>query len=277
MPPTARLLTALTVVAVVGTAGVLGAGWAVDALRDPVCRFEATESTHEVTPEQAANAATISMVAVQRDLAPRAATIALATAVQESKLRNISYGDADSLGLFQQRPSQGWGTPEQVTDPVYAAGRFYDALVEVEGWQDGVVTEVAQSVQRSAFPDAYADHEGEARVMATVLTGQTPAALTCRLEAPAGPADPAGTARKAREQVGAAPEVDGPTLTFQAPTSASAWATASWAVAHAEAESVVRVDVAGQRWTRGTDPHRWGGSGLTVDGSTTVVVRLSSG
>src|SRR5699024_6562435 len=111
-------------------------------------------------------------------------TIAVATAIQESKLRNISYGDRDSLGLFQQRPSQGWGTEEEILNPFYSTNRFYDALVQVRGWEDGVVTEVAQEVQRSAFPDAYGDHETEGRVLASSLSGHTQAALVCRLDSP---------------------------------------------------------------------------------------------
>jgi hypothetical protein len=280
MPRTARTLTAALLVAGAATAGVLAAGWAVEALRAPVCRFEVAGSTEQVTPEQAANAATISMLAVHRDLSPQAATIALATAVQESKLRNLSYGDADSLGLFQQRPSQGWGTPEQVTDPTYAAGRFYDALVQVDGWQDGVVTEVAQAVQRSAFPDAYADHEAQGRVLASVLTGQTPAGIGCRLhDASPVDADLAATAEKASVQLAAEAVVDDATgtLTMQADTGAEAWAMASWAVAHAEAEAVVRVDVAGRTWTRDEDPLQWRPAQDTPAGPTTVVVQVLTG
>ena len=87
----------------------------------------------EADLEQSGNAALIAAVAVQRGLPARAATIALATAYQESDLRNLEYGDRDSLGLFQQRPSQGWGTREEILDPHYAAGAFYDALVQVDG------------------------------------------------------------------------------------------------------------------------------------------------
>ncbi|GLW58160.1 C40 family peptidase [Kitasatospora phosalacinea] len=89
----------------------------------------------------------------------RGQVIALATAMQESRLRNLTYGDRDSLGLFQQRPSQGWGTPEQVTDPVYASTSFYKALLAVPGWQELPLTVAAQKVQLSGFPDAYAQWE----------------------------------------------------------------------------------------------------------------------
>jgi hypothetical protein len=132
--------------------------------------------TVTVTAEQARNAATIAGVGRDRGLPERAVVIALATAQQESGLRNLDYGDRDSLGLFQQRPSQGWGTPEQVQDPVYAAGRFYDWLVTVPGWETGRLTEVAQAVQRSGFPEAYQKHEPMAAELGAALAANT---LTC--------------------------------------------------------------------------------------------------
>ena len=109
-----------------------------------------------VSPAQVQNATEIAKVAVERGLPPHAVTVALATALQESNLLNLNYGDRDSLGLFQQRPSTGWGTPAQVMNPHYAAGKFFDALVQVPNWQNLPVTVAAQTVQVSAFPDAYA-------------------------------------------------------------------------------------------------------------------------
>lgn len=135
--------------------------------------------SYEFTPEQAANAATISAVGTSRDLPERAVTIALATALQESALHNISHGDRDSLGLFQQRPSQGWGTEEQIQDPVYAAGEFYDHLIKVDEYEDLPLTVAAQRVQRSGYPDAYAKHEPDATLLAAALTGRAAATLTC--------------------------------------------------------------------------------------------------
>lgn len=124
--------------------------------------------------EQANNASLIYNVAASRGLPAQAAVIALATAWQESGMRNLKYGDRDSQGLFQQRPSQGWGTVAQVTDPTYAAGKFYDALVKIPNWQTMSVTDAAQAVQRSAYPGAYAKWEGTARAAVDVLskTGQ---------------------------------------------------------------------------------------------------------
>ncbi|GGO71353.1 hypothetical protein [Nocardioides deserti] len=162
-------------------------GW--DVLRESTpfsggeqCTATVEGRTVELEVEQAENAALITAIAVGRGMPARAATIALATAYQESELYNIDYGDRDSLGLFQQRPSQGWGSPEQVLDPVYATNAFYDELVDVDGYESLEVTVAAQRVQRSAFPDAYADHEADARVLASALTGNSRAAFTCELD-----------------------------------------------------------------------------------------------
>ena len=98
----------------------------------------------------------------------RGLVIALATALQESGLRNLDYGDRDSLGLFQQRPSMGWGTPTQVTDPAYAAHAFFTGagtnpgLLDISHWEALPLWLAADSVQHSAYPIAYADHEAEA-------------------------------------------------------------------------------------------------------------------
>ncbi|KFG04690.1 hypothetical protein IQ61_34205 [Streptomyces scabiei] len=145
--------------------------------------------SYDFTPEQAANAATISAVGTSRDLPERAVTIALATALQESGLRNIAHGDRDSLGLFQQRPSQGWGTEQQIQDPVYAAGEFYEHLVKVADYERLPLTVAAQKVQRSGYPEAYAKHEPDATLLAAALTGRSAASLTCegRREPAAGP------------------------------------------------------------------------------------------
>jgi len=131
------------------------------------CTLPGTSLT--LTAEQVANARTIAAVAYERGLPDRAVVIALATAQQESRLRNLDYGDRDSLGLFQQRPSQGWGTEAQVQDPVYAAGKFYDGLVELPNWDTGRLTAVADAVQRSAFPEAYAQWETMAQELTTYL------------------------------------------------------------------------------------------------------------
>ncbi|WP_330459652.1 heavy metal transporter [Streptomyces sp. NBC_00820] len=136
-------------------------------------------ASYEFTPEQAGNAATIAAVGTGRGMPERAVTIALATALQESGLRNIRHGDRDSLGLFQQRPSQGWGTERQIMDPAYSAGIFYAHLARVPDYADLPLTVAAQKVQRSGYPEAYAKHEPDATLLASALTGYSPATLTC--------------------------------------------------------------------------------------------------
>jgi hypothetical protein len=123
---------------------------------------------------QVAFAKIIDSVAVARGLPGRATLVALMTALQESGLENIDYGDRDSVGLFQQRPSAGWGTVEQIMDPTYATEAFFGGanppsppgLVDIDGWPSMSYTEAAQAVQVSAFPDAYARHERTARQIA---------------------------------------------------------------------------------------------------------------
>lgn len=229
------------------------------------CTAPLEDETLGLAPDQADNAALMGAVALRRELPARAVTIAIATAMQESRLRNIDYGDRDSVGLFQQRPSQGWGTVEEIMDPVYSTNAFYDVLVTVEGWESAEVTDAAQDVQRSAFPDAYAQHESRGRAFASSLTGYSTGALVCRLD-PA--ADGGGSAagaldavsdRLARDFVDIGLQraedhllVDATTLPAgldDAPARRG-WALAQWAVATAEATGVSVVATDGQAWVR---------------------------
>jgi hypothetical protein len=181
-------LAALAIITAVGIA-VFNAVDDIVAGPSGDCTAEVADHRVEISGEQAENATLITAIAVRRGLPARAASIALATAYQESKLVNIDYGDRDSLGLFQQRPSQGWGTEEQLLDPVYATNAFYDALEKVEGYEDMAITEAAQRVQRSAYPNAYADHEADARALASALTGYSPGTFSCDLDGGAPSAD----------------------------------------------------------------------------------------
>ncbi|MEU9939073.1 C40 family peptidase [Streptomyces lavendulae] len=119
----------------------------------------------DLPAEQIPHARTIVATGIALAVPERGQVVALATAIQESRLRNLSYGDRDSLGLFQQRPSQGWGTPDQVRDPVYASTKFYQGLLKVPGWQQMTITQAAQAVQLSGFPGAYAQWEPLARAL----------------------------------------------------------------------------------------------------------------
>lgn len=127
--------------------------------------------------EQTANVKRILQVCQDRGLNPRAGLLSLMCAMQESTLRNLAGGDRDSVGLFQQRPSQGWGTVAQCRNPEYATGKFLDVLVKKSNWRTGTPTQVIQSVQRSAFPNAYAKWQpmAQALVNASLVTTVSPA------------------------------------------------------------------------------------------------------
>ncbi len=134
-----------------------------------------------LSPEMSANATIIIKVGRQLGVPDYGIVVALAAAMQESSLRNINYGDRDSIGLFQQRPSAGWGSNSQLLDPVYASRLFYGGptnpnkgktrgLLEVPNWQKLSVTKAAQAVQISAFPNAYAKWETSARAWFAALS-----------------------------------------------------------------------------------------------------------
>ncbi|WP_353901755.1 hypothetical protein ABUL04_11985 [Micromonospora harpali] len=132
---------------------------------------QGAQSRIDLDAEQTANAKAIIAATKKTGLDERAAVISIGTALQESKLQNLGHlgdrNDHDSLGLFQQRPSSGWGTPEQITDPQYATTAFLKGLRQVDGWQDMALTDAAQTVQVSAYPDAYAQWEQQAADLVT--------------------------------------------------------------------------------------------------------------
>jgi hypothetical protein len=254
------------------------------------CSATVQGTTVELTPEQMGNAATIAGIAQRRGLPARAATIGIATAMQESKLVNVAYGDRDSLGLFQQRPSQGWGTADQVQDPVYATNAFYDVLVKVRGYRSLPITKAAQRVQRSAFPEAYAQHEPEARVLASALSGYSPAVLTCSLvDRPAVGAKGLRTLRSAlaKEQMGTtqSPATAGAGLRLTpkprggaAASTALTWSLAQWAVGRADRLGIARVYADGRMWRRAAPDDGWHelrGAGVPTSGSPDVVIMLT--
>ncbi|WP_405731584.1 heavy metal transporter [Streptomyces sp. NBC_00028] len=244
-------------------------------------------TAYDFTPEQAVNAATITAVGTGRGLPDRAVAIALATSIQESGLRNITHGDRDSLGLFQQRPSQGWGTEKQIMDPAYAAGKFYEHLVKVSGYTKMPLTEAAQRVQRSGYPEAYAKHEPDATLLAAALTGSSPATLTCdgrpAATLAAGPAgvrdalvkdfgrDALDTAAEdVAEDASSSPAAEATaaerTLTVPVTADDSAakrsarqrgWQLAHWAVANAATLHIESVRYAGRQWTAGNTQSEW--------------------
>ncbi|WDZ88104.1 hypothetical protein [Micromonospora cathayae] len=124
------------------------------------------QSSIPLNAEQTANAKAIVKATKKAGMDERAAVVAIATSLQESKLENLGHlgdrNDHDSQGLFQQRPSSGWGTVEQITDPEYSTTAFLKGLKQVDGWQDMPLTQAAQKVQVSAYPDHYAQWEKQA-------------------------------------------------------------------------------------------------------------------
>ena len=274
-----RLLVMLLALALVAC-GVYAAVFFVqrsETLVSERCIAVVGGGTAELAPDQAVYASLITAVAVQRGLPPRAASIALATAMQESKLRNIAHGDQagpDSRGLFQQRPSQGWGTEAQVMDPYYAANAFYDALVQIPGYESMDITEAAQTVQRSAFPTAYAQHEQMGRSFASGLSGQTPEAVECTLRSAAAAGDPVAVSAELAQAYGPLDTaVEGQTLVVEA-SGNQAWSVAQWAVANAKGYEVTHVQVAGRSWDRG-ERNGWHESSA-VDGQVRITVSPAS-
>ncbi|MFD5136344.1 hypothetical protein ACFWMX_08865 [Streptomyces sp. NPDC058378] len=290
-PRRSRLLRVAAALAVlVALAGYLAVQYLSGSKGSPRCTVGPADGgegrTYELSPDQAANAATISAVGTTRGLPERAVTIALATALQESALRNLDHGDRDSLGLFQQRPSQGWGTPAQVMDPVYASGKFYEHLAEVPGYSRLPLTVAAQRVQKSGFPQAYAKHEPDATLLAAALTGRAPASLTCSVQAPSaeGPGDAAEVRSDLVRAFGkdvlpsagsagssAAGTVSVPVRAGDGSTSQHGWELAHWAVARAGTLRITEVSYAGRVWTSDTG---WR-TERKESGATTVRMRLA--
>jgi hypothetical protein len=256
------LVTWLVILAVTISVLVAGGAWLAGFLRTVTapglqvgCQTVVAGQSYKLTTDQAGYAALISAISVQRGMPARAASIALATALQESKLRNLSYGDMDSLGLFQQRPSQEWGTAAEIMDPAYASNAFYDALQAVTGYETMPITEAAQLVQRSAYPDAYAKHEDLAKAFASALTGQSAGALNCTLPPVAAAGSPDDVVAALAPAFGSvpstvAPAADGSTVVSVDAKDQLGWSVAQWAVANANTFNITSVSYAGQQWVR---------------------------
>jgi hypothetical protein len=255
-----RWIAALVAAALAATGAVIGihALFGTVTKAPPSCSVGSGATALVLAPDQAADAATIAAVAMRMRLADHAVTIALATALQESKLHNYPFGDRDSVGLFQQRPSQGWGPRAQLLTPAFAAAAFYEHLRQVPGWQSLPVAEAAQAVQHSAFGSAYAQWEEEARAMARALTGEVPAGMGCQFAKPST-SDGAALVALADRELGVG------VLRRTGGTPGQDWTVAEWIVGHALAFGVVAVEVRGQRWT--PDSATWSpapGSGSTI-------------
>ncbi|MEU6717756.1 hypothetical protein ABZ897_40355 [Nonomuraea sp. NPDC046802] len=224
------------------------------AVPEAHCTVRTPEGTRGLDPEQAQVSATIAAVAARRKLPERAVVIAYATGIQESKLYNLPGGDRDSLGVFQQRPSQGWGTKKQIMDPVYATNKFFAALVKVKDYQKIPLAEAAQAVQRSAGGYAYAPHEEEAKILAAAFTGRVPQAVHCWYPPGATPA-PQPKASEARKQLARA--LGSTAIT----TKKRGWLVAAWSVAYAQKYSLRQVGYAGATWSNDIELEGWQAGG----------------
>ncbi len=259
------IIAIMAVLAVAITVGVFTLINRVTSFREPGegCKITTPEGSLELEIGQAQVASIIAAVAARRKLPERAVVIAYATGIQESKLLNLSFGDRDSVGVFQQRPSQGWGTPKQLTDPAYAAGKFFSALVKVKNYRKLPVHEAAQKVQRSADGSAYAQHEDEGKILAAAFTGRVPKAVHCWFPAPTATAT-ATTAAPGRTPLSGTDRARrglahalGPDATFDATSPQYGWLTASWSVAHAQKFGLSRIRYSGQTWTSANGEEGW--------------------
>ncbi len=269
---TRHVLMVLTALAVVATVGVYvlvqrigdhlpqllppGRACVVNTGNASVSAGSSSEAESRVAldAEQVANAATITAVGLRRGVSHRGLVVALATAWQESKLENLSGGDRDSIGLFQQRPSQGWGKPEQIADPRYAANAFYTALLKVKGWEKMRVTDAAQEVQRSAHHEAYEKWVDESEIMASALSGDATSAVACTVTEAASRGTEAAKTLTAGVRldwgdVRTAEATDLVGVALKVREQKTGWQYAHWLVAHAQDHGVKRVVFNDMEWT----------------------------
>jgi hypothetical protein len=256
------------------------------------CQAGSGTSAVALDPQQASIAATIAGVAARDRLPARAVTIAYATALQESHMHNLDYGDLDSVGVFQQRPSEGWGTASQLEDPVYATAKFFGALTQVRGYLQMPVDEAAQAVQHSADGSAYAQYDLMASSLTSAFTGQWPRAVWCWPGAGQPQPQPnlaaSGPALAAAFGPGGAEQPITAITSARSATSVSvdvraqpadAWTVASWLVTHAQVYGISNVSYAGYQWTasagsRGWQPDSGAGSRAAATSATSGSILL---
>jgi hypothetical protein len=254
--------TLVTVAAVAAVLIVVTAGVAFGVR---VLLHTATESSpstgcvvgqYQVTNDQASVASTMVGVVTTRGLPERAAVLVLAAGLQESKLRNLASGDGDrdSVGVLQQRPSQGWGTIEQLNDLHYATGKFLDALLKQSDWQTKPLADAIQTVQISADGDLYAQHEGEAQALADALTGANPAGITCHFPTPSTIATVDQVAAGISADLPVNPPAADPAQR-SVTVAGAGWASAAWFVANADRLGLDSVAYAERTWTRSKSWH----------------------
>ncbi len=238
-------------------------------LTGPGCQAGSGTSSVSLDPQQASIAATIAAVATSERIPARAVTIAYATAMQESHMRNLDYGDQDSVGVFQQRPSEGWGTASELEDPVYATSKFFGALIQVPGWLDLPVDQAAQAVQHSADGSAYSQYDLMAATLTSAYTGQQAHAVWCWPGPGPQPRQNISAAGTGLAAAFGAAAGGRPVTSFTVSHSAKdaaaavqvqptdAWTVASWLVTHAAAYGLTDVRYDGYQWTAAAGRQGW--------------------
>lgn len=216
---------------------------------------ECKVGTYDLSTDQAAVASTMvgAVTKYRVRLPERATVLVLAAGLQESKLTNIppGEGDRDSVGVLQQRPSQGWGggSAARLTDVGEATKEFLDALVKVPHWQTLPLAEAVQAVQISADGSAYAQHEPEAQALADALQGRKPAAISCTFDKPTKVATTRTVAAQVADQLGIDTPAAADGRTVRVP--GASWQTVAWFVANADRLGIEQVAYDRQQWTRG--------------------------
>jgi hypothetical protein len=246
-----RTAAVMTIVAILIAAGVYAAYRGVKKLTAPGPPAPGCLAAgFPLSFDQAGIAATIAAVADHERLPVRAVTVAYATALQESDLQNLAYGDRDSVGVFQQRPSQGWGSTAQIENPVYATTRFFGALVRIPGYTRIPVEQAAQQVQHSADGSAYGQFAYMGGQLAADFTGHRPRQVTCWYIPRKGQtADLTRTSQALHATFGPDLRTTASRHTLQVrPRRGDAWALTSWLVAHAQQYQLSEVRYAGYEW-----------------------------
>jgi hypothetical protein len=251
---TTRALIGIVAAAAIAVGGAFGlrALWnsAKNHFADNVCRF----GDFDIDPDQAAVASTMvgAVTKYRVDLPERATVLVLAAGLQESKLRNLppGEGDLDSVGVLQQRPSQGWGggSAARLTDVGEATTEFLDALVKIPHWRQMPLADAVQAVQISADGTAYAKHEPEAKALADALQGVKPAGISCSFDEPTKVASAAVVAQQTGDQLGIGTPRAVSADTVRVP--GAHWQTVAWFIANADRLGIERVGYAGKVWTR---------------------------
>ena len=244
------MLVVISICLAIGLLAIKYAGKIKMLPRPTACLVGPGGQAVQLSISQAGIAATIAGVASQRGMPVRAVAIAYATALQESKLANLNYGDQDSVGVFQQRPSQGWGSAREIENPVYATSRFFAALAQVPQYRRLPIYQAAQDVQRSADGYAYAQYAEVGTELARAFTGAQPHEVWCSYGSPVGRARLAA-ARTALD--GAFGRLRGtlaadPAGRVDVSGAREGWAVAAWLVSHAAGYGITEVRYAGYRW-----------------------------